>query len=76
MKRKLTRLSQRYMAALQTHLRQGPRASLQPAQDLGRQAVALNLETLDMARMHERALATLEASRSAGRGYQAGGDFF
>jgi signal transduction histidine kinase len=64
MKRKLTGLSQQYVAALRTHLRQGPRASLQPAHDLGCQAAALDLETLDVARIHEDALATLEASRS------------
>src|SRR5437762_2408426 len=64
MKRKLIRLSQRYLASLQKHLKQGPRASLQPARRLGRQAVALGLETLDVARIHEGALATLEASSS------------
>jgi signal transduction histidine kinase len=62
MKRKLTRLSQRYAAALQKHLRQGARANLQPALALGRQATALNLETLDVARIHQKALAALEAS--------------
>ena len=64
MKQKLTALSQRYAAALRKHLRQGPRASLQPAHDLGRQAAALNLETLDVARIHDEALATLEVSSS------------
>jgi signal transduction histidine kinase len=64
MKQKLTRLSQRYAAALRKHLKQGPRASLQPAHDLGCQAAALDLETLDVARIHDGALATLEASRS------------
>ena len=38
------------------------RASLQPALELGRQAVVLGLETLELARMHERAFATLELS--------------
>src|ERR1035437_11009737 len=64
MKRKLTALSRRYVTALRKHLRQGPRASLQPAHDLGCQAAALDLETLDVARIHEGALATLEASSS------------
>jgi signal transduction histidine kinase len=64
MKRKLTGLSRRYVAALRKHLKQGPQASLQPALGLGRQAAALDLETLDMARIHEGALATLEASSS------------
>ena len=52
------------MTALRKHLKQGPRASLQPALGLGRQAVALGLETLDLARIHEQALATLELSNS------------
>src|SRR5437762_9651035 len=64
MKRKLIRLSQRYLASLQKHLKQGPRASLQPARRLGRQAVALGLETLDVAKIHEGVLAKLEASSS------------
>ena len=78
MKRKLIRLSQRYVAALQKHLRQGPRAipPCRTALALGRQAAALDLETLDVARIHEGALATLEASRSQRWGHQAGGDFF
>ena len=66
MKKKLTALSRRYVAALQKHLQQRPRA-MPPcgtALALGRQAAALNLETLDVARIHEDALATLEASRS------------
>lgn len=62
MKRKLIALSQRYLTALRQHLKQGPRASLQPARGLGRQAVSLGLETLDVARIHEDALATLESS--------------
>ena len=59
MARKLDGLSRRYVAALRKHLQQGPRASLQPAQGLGHRAMALGLETLDLARFHERALITL-----------------
>lgn len=59
MARKLNGLSQRYVAALRKHLAQGPRASLQPAQGLGHRAMALGLETLDLARFHEQALITL-----------------
>jgi signal transduction histidine kinase len=62
MKRKfINRLSQRYALALRKHLGQGREASLEPARGLGRQAVVLGLETLDVARMHERALAALSA---------------
>jgi len=62
MKQKITGLSQRYVTALRKHLEQGPRASLLPALGLGRRAVALGLETLDLARMHERAVTTLALS--------------
>ena len=64
MKRKLTALAQQYVAALKNHLKRGPQASLEPARGLGQQAVRLGLETLDMARIHEEALARLEASSS------------
>ena len=57
-------MSQRYVTALRKHLKRGPSATLQPALGLGRQAVALGLETLELARIHEQALATLEASLS------------
>jgi len=49
---------------LRKHLKQGARADLEPARELGRQAAAIGLETLDVARIHEAALATLEASSS------------
>ncbi len=61
---KWIQLSGRYTTALRKHLKQGPRANLQPALGLGRRAVALGLETLDLARIHERAVATLELSGS------------
>jgi signal transduction histidine kinase len=64
MKQNLIRLSQRYVTALREHLKAGPRASLQPALGLGRRAVVLGLETLELARIHERALVTLEAASS------------
>ena len=64
MKQKLIRLSQRYVTALRKHLHQGPCARLQPALRLGRQAVVLGLETLELARIHEQAVATLDLSFS------------
>ena len=62
MKQKLIGLSQRYVTALRKHVGQGSHASLQPALRLGRQAVGLGLETLELARIHERAVAALELS--------------
>jgi signal transduction histidine kinase len=54
------------VAALRKHLRQGPRVTLPcgTARGLGREAAALKLETLDVARIHQGALAALEASSS------------
>lgn len=55
-KRKTGVLARRYQAKLRRHLLQGPTAGWQPALRLGRQAVALGLETLDLALIHEQAL--------------------
>jgi signal transduction histidine kinase len=63
MKQKLIRLSQRYAAALRKHLNRAPR-DLEPALKLGREAAALGLETLELARIHEQALTALELSES------------
>jgi len=79
MARKLNGLSRRYVAALRLHLKQGPRASLQPAQGLGRRAMAMGLETLDLARCHEQALITLVLPESPGtrdRMIRQAGTFF
>jgi signal transduction histidine kinase len=65
MKSKLNRLRARYAAALRAHLQAGLGAEMQAALRLGGQAVALGLETLEMARVHEQALVTLGVS---GRG--------
>jgi signal transduction histidine kinase len=64
MKQKIIRLSQRYVATLRRHLKQGAQASLQPALALGRRAVTLGLETLELAQIHERALITLKLASS------------
>ena len=58
------RLSRRYLGELRKYIQRGSRTSLLPALNLGRQAVALGLETLELARIHERAIATLELSKS------------
>jgi signal transduction histidine kinase len=59
MKRKLTALSRRYGAALQVNLL--------PALSLGRRAVVLGLETLELARMHEQALTALKVATISSR---------
>jgi signal transduction histidine kinase len=60
MKQNLTRLAQQYETALRTHLEPGARTNLLPAVGLGRQAVTFGLETLELARIHEHALATIK----------------
>ncbi len=59
MKARQAGLAHRYEVALRKHLEQGPVSSLRPALRLGHQAVALGLETLDLARIHEAALVVL-----------------
>ncbi|MEI6032960.1 MAG: hypothetical protein WCS65_01615 [Verrucomicrobiae bacterium] len=56
---KLAELSGRYLAALRAHLEQGQQAGGDAPQDLGRMAGALGLETLDLAKVHDRALEAL-----------------
>ncbi len=56
MKLKLLLWSQRYLAALRTHLKQGRHAKMESARELGRQALAAGLQTLDLAKIHEQAL--------------------
>lgn len=61
----LSRLSDRYLAALRIHLERGPQPSMRSAHELGSQALALGLETLDLAKMHDLAVAALSASDHA-----------
>ncbi len=56
MKRKSRTLLQPYLTALRRYLAPGPVPSLRPALQLGCRAVALGLETLDIALLHEQAL--------------------
>jgi signal transduction histidine kinase len=76
MKQNLISFSQSYVTALRKQLRQGPQASLQPALELGRAAVALGVETLGLARIHEDALVTLELSTTKNAFTKLAGIFF
>jgi signal transduction histidine kinase len=68
MKQELDGLSQRYVAGLRKYLKLGSHASLLAASRLGREAVAFGLETLGLARIHERALAVMvPSSRKNGK---------
>ena len=59
MKPNLSDMSRLYLAALQKYLKDGSRADLEPVRELGRHAMSLGLETLDLARLHEIALVAL-----------------
>lgn len=76
MKPNPTGLPQRYLAALEKHLKRRSRASLQPALALGRQAVALGLDTLELAQIHEQALAALGLSNVKNALTKLAGVFF
>lgn len=56
MQRKWRALLPSYQAALRRYLKPGSAADARPALRLGRRAVALGLETLDLALIHEQAL--------------------
>ncbi len=60
-----TAWSRSYQRAFRRFLSKGASGSLLPATKLGRRAVTLGLETLDVARFHEQILTTLSSSASA-----------
>jgi two-component system, NarL family, sensor histidine kinase DegS len=76
MNQNLIQLSQQYATALEKHLKQGPQAGLLPALKLGRRAVTIGLETLDLARIHEQALVTLQLSNTKNAFTKLAGLFF
>jgi len=59
MKDRHNALTRDYYLALRKHLNQSDGSDMEPARELGRQAMAIGLETLDLARLHEIALASL-----------------
>jgi signal transduction histidine kinase len=80
MKRKSNGLLRRYQAALCQYLKQRQKASLEPAVRLGRQAVVMGLETLDLAQVHEQALiahvSPIHSSTARDRIIKRAGAFF
>lgn len=75
MKRKIIRLSQHYLRTLRNYLQQGGRTSLLPALRLGRRAVDLGLETLQLAQIHEKSLEAMRLSEG-GRLVRRAAHFF
>ena len=62
MKFKILELSRLYHTALQKYMKGGPTADMKPAHGIGRHALSLGMETLDLARIHEIAVAALMPS--------------
>lgn len=60
-----TRWARRYGAALAGHLTRDPEPSLRAALKLGHQAAALNLETLDLAKIHEQSLPAMAPAKES-----------
>lgn len=55
----LSNLSEHYLVALRNHLGQSPPADFQTAHGMGSEALSMGLETLDLAVVHDKALARL-----------------
>lgn len=62
MPRRAIALARQYQKVLQSHLMQGSKRVAGQAQALGRRAVTIGLGTLDLARIHQRAMETLFAA--------------
>lgn len=62
MKKTTIKFTQRYVAGLRRHLKPGIRENLQPASKLGSEAAALGVDPLELARIHEEALAAQNTS--------------
>ena len=59
MNAKISALAGKYQAGLKAHLKNGSESSLKQADNLGKRAVLLGLETLAVAKMHKIALAAV-----------------
>lgn len=79
MKPKLTMLLRQYQAALRDYVMHEPGSGLERARKLGRDAVSLGMETLDVARIHEQALMEVVSTYTPGLGdgiFRRAGAFF
>jgi signal transduction histidine kinase len=63
----MTALFRQYEVALREHLKHGANSAFKTAARLGERAVALGLETLDLAKIHQRALLTAIAPQDSTR---------
>ena len=76
MKQKLTGLSKQYAVALRKHLKQGPSAGMHRLWDSDAGQSSLGLETLELARIHEQAITTLELAKNKDGTSSSGRRFF
>jgi signal transduction histidine kinase len=79
MKPRLTMLLRQYQAALRDYVMHQPGSGLERARKLGRDAVSLGMETLDVARIHEQALMEVVSTYTPGTGdgiFRRAGAFF
>lgn len=59
------RMADIYLAALRSYLQHGPPPDTRAAHDLGSQALASGLDTLDLAKIHDQAMQTLLSKNSS-----------
>jgi signal transduction histidine kinase len=76
MKEQTIELTRRYRTALGNHLTRGGAATLRPALDLGRQALVMGLDVLDLARVHEEALGGRNSGGRSEASVKRGSEFF
>src|SRR4051794_5663033 len=80
MKKQRSILAKRYLAALRAHVAGKRSADNRRAQNLGKEALARGLATLDLAGIHQQAVISLAASPgpvpARTNAIQAAGDFF
>jgi signal transduction histidine kinase len=68
---RMDRLSARYLTALATYIEQSPPVGLEAARGVGRRALTLQLGTLELAKIHGLALATLKPASGTRGGQDA-----
>lgn len=76
MKEQTIELTRRYRTALGNHLTRGGASTLRPALDLGRQALVMGLDILDLAHVHEEALSGRKAGANTSDSEKRGSEFF
>jgi len=76
MKEQTIELTRRYRTALGNHLTRGGAATLLPALDLGRRALVMGLDILDLARVHEEALGGRNDGAKSEASVKRGSEFF